>query len=527
MNTQLINYLNQYFEYIKKIFLEEYSPYLNYDRISEINEMKNVFNILNDSKFKIYTNDKINICLDIDSFILDNNLMSDAGLKDIDISAKIYIKFLKDNKNDINRLILSIVLKPIIEYLIKCKDDVITIGLVDLIVENLSKKYNIKYIKPYESKEKEVLIKLTEVLDEQFIYESILNCDLDKIKKNKIDEEQLNEIFDKLNLEYNIYLKRKGKVYYSDSLYDYQNINYEKEIEKLTYLSSTKEEKNNAKKLRIKSIIECIDNMKKNVIVFNSEDKLKMENCYQKIINLKDKELTLDDYELALSIEDTLLPLVNKLWNSRLTNPYNFNEGTSFCLVVGKKTDEKFVETRFITDIHLVKFSNILKSNYGFVYKIKNNIVYTSSNDILITKTIEENDNTIKFNNESIDIDNQKDSRLITPDILLRSDVKNKCNGRMILYEPEIIGVYVIYDSEFNTDYKKAIELSENYELPLIKINKNLYHMKIEPKEEKKEEKIVKKKREFIKKERFSLSGLINGLIYDETENEEIKKKVA
>lgn len=528
-NKVLLNYLNQYFNYVKKIFLDEYSPYLNYDRINEIDHMTCDFKLDNEAKFKIYRDDKINIGLNIVDFIDSNNLNNDAGLKDIDISAKIYIKHLNDNRDDINRLVLSVILKTIISHILNIKNEVVSLGVVDLITEDLSEKYHIKYIAPYPSKEAEITKLLFQIIDEKMVYEAVLNNKIDALKENVIYDVKLGDILNSLNNKYDVYVKRIGKVYYSDTLYDYQTIDYNREKEQILKIVRIKDQNNNTKKERLVSMINSLCNLKKHSFIFDNMEQQKIAACLEKVeeLNTNDK-VTDEDYHYILNLEDTLMPLVNRLWQNSLTDINEYNGHSSFAFLVGNDLEKDYTEARVITDNHLRNRSSKLKNNYGYIYKLENNIIYTSSKDILISKNVVDNENTIIFRDIKLDIDNQRDSKIMTPDVLIREDIKQKHNGSVILYKPQAIAVFALIDNEFSTDYAKAEELSNNHELPLIKINRNIYETKIvnEEKQPKKLEMPVRKQKEVINRPKLKdrIKNLKNSLIYEEQEE---KTKVA
>ncbi len=533
--------LNQYFNYIKTVFLRDYSKYMNEEKIKKISELNDIFKIDDESKFKIYVSDKINICLNIEDFIDDNRLNNDADLKDISIDGRIYVKFLIDNKNDIERLILSIILKPIITYLVGKNDNVIYMGIIDAIVNNFESKYNITYKKPYESKELEIIEILKNITGETVIYKAVLNNDI-SILESAYDlvadesNEEFNELYKSLNNEYQIYTKRIGKVYYSDTLYDYQSISYKKEKDVLNKIIENKFKKDDTKRDRFLSIKKCIENLKKHLIIFGNEERLLLDNSEIEINNLINQiginEDNLDNYYLrALDIENKLMPLTEKVWIKQLTHPVSYQEGSQFCFLIGDKNNQTITESKLITDKHLKNVNNKLKYNYGFIYKMSDNIIYSSSKDILVKEVSSEttSDNLIDYNGIKIEIDNQKDSKLLTPEVLMREDIKNRDSGKVLLYNPSVIGIFVIYDNEFNPDYKKALELSENMELPLVKINRNLYQVKEEQKKEIEiKEPIRKQKQHIEKKTKISekLKLFKNNILYDEEELEEFKKAI-
>lgn len=528
-NQILLNYLNQYFNYIKKIFLDEYTSYLNYDRISTIDNMTCTFKLDNEARFKIYLDDKINICLNVVDFIDSNNLNNDAGLKDIDMSAKIYIKHLNDNKEDVNRVVLSVILKPIIKYILNINDEVLTLGIVDLIVENLCQKYKIKYIAPYPSKEAEITKLLFQIMDEKNIYEAVLNNRVDALKETMVYDEKLGDILDNLNTKYNVFAKRIGKVYYADTLYDYQAIDYQKEKNQILNLVELKNKNNNTKKERLVSMINSLRNLKKHSFIFDNTEQQRINISLEKVEEINNVDKIFDEeYQYILNLEDNLMPLINRLWQNQLTNVEEYNGHSSFAFLVGNDINKDYIQAKLITDNHLRSISNKLKNNYGYIYKVNNNIIYSSSKDILISKTTIDNENTITFRDIKIDIDNQSASKIMTPDVLICDDLKYKHNGSVILYKPEVVAVFAVIDNEFSSDYLKAEELSHNYELPLIKINKNIYESKIikEEVQPKKVEIPTRKQKEIINRPKLKdrIKNFKNSLIYEEQEE---KAKVA
>lgn len=530
--------LNQYFNYIKTVFLRDYSKYLEEEKIKQIENLNDVFKIDLESKFKIYLSDKINICLNIEDFINDNRLNNDADLKDISIDGRIYVKFLIDNKNDPERLLLSIILKPIITFFVGKNMDIINNGVIDMICNDFVNKYNITYKMPYESKELEIINLLKNIVGETVIFKTVLNNNI-SLLENSYDlvafesNEEFIDIYKDLNNEYQIFAKRIGKVYYSDTLYDYQNINYKKEKDILNKIIKNKYKKDDTKKERLLSIKKCIENLKKHLILFDNNERLQLDNAEVEINNFINQIDTSEDiaknsYERALNIENKLMPLTEKVWIKQLTHPLTYKEGLQFCFLIGNSESLPITEAKLITNNHLKNVNNKLKYNYGYIYKINNNIIYSSSKDILVQVNNETNsDNIITYNGINIEIDNQKDSKLLTPEVLMRENIKNKDNGKVLLFNPTIIGIFVVYDNEFSTDYKKAVELSENMELPIVKINRNLYQLKEQIKETKPLPKI-KHKNHIEKKIRISdkIKLFKNNILYETEELEEFKKSI-
>ena len=505
--------------------MNEYSKYLTNEKIEELNNMDNVF-VLKDSKYKIYNNDKINICLDINSFIKENNLMTDNGLKDIDISAKIYVKFLIDNKDNVIRLVLSTILRPIIAYLVKPGDDVFTNGMVDDITNKLSHEYNIKYEKPYESKEAEMFNLAKNIIGNK-IYKVLFNHDKISTIYDSYDFD-IDDMTNEINHEYHLYEKCRDKVFYSDKLYAYQTINYDKQKAILKSIIDELNENEFMKEQRIKSIERCTDNLIKNMMLFdyNDEQMIKYYSDLVKSTINKLNDNNIDDiYLKMLELENRLKVFTDKMWCNKITKIDEYNQDKSFNFIVGNSKD-KLVEANLLSSKIMENTDAKLKHNYGFIYSPEN-IVYATSNDILVRKGNIENINTIVYNNNKIEIDNQKDSKIMTPELIARDNIKNKSFGNIVLFDPKIIGVFAIYENKTDYDYEKAVELSSNMELPLIEICKN----KIKKVEilnfdvEKKKEKEIKKIE--VPKQKTKLSEKIknfkNSVLYEE---EEIKKVI-
>lgn len=537
-----MNYINEYFEYIKAVFLKDYSKYLNEETRLKIENMTNVFKIDNETKYKIFVSEKINICLNIDEYVIENNLMSDKDLKDISISGKIYVKYLIDNKENINKLILSVLLKPIVTYFIGKDDNIYKAGVIDSIVHDLQNKYNLTYKQPYPSKEMEIINKLIDIVGENIIYKSILNNNLsllensyNNIINSEIEDNPFEIISKEFSKEYDTYYKRIGKVYFSDTLYDYENIDYCNGLKEMNKITSSKENKTNVKIKRFYSAKECIDNLINHRILFDTMEQLLLNNSLIEIENMIDrieKNNIDNDYNKLLQLENKLLPLTEKMWMKTLTHPISYESGNYFNFLVGKPEISKITSVNFLTDRHLKNITGNLKYNYGFIYKLSpNNIIYSSS-EYILSRIVDDNtynEFIVSVEDTKIEIDNQDDSKLLTPEILLKKSIKNNnVNGELLLYNPTPVGIFTVSD-EHSLDYEKAQMLSDKYELPLIQINKNLYTNSSKNRQKKYIKEISKSKRSInIKETKKPFSEIIreirNNLLFEKETEEEFKK---
>lgn len=534
MNLEKIeDYVNQYFKYVKAVFIREYSKYLSPETVLKIQNMENVFIIDLDRKFKISLSEKIMLCLNIKDYIIENNLVTDGNLKDISIDGKIYVKYLLDNQNNLEKLVLEIILKPILLYFIENENSVITNGTIDEIIEEFEKKYNIIYKKPFKSKEQEVADKIKNIVGNDIFYKAVLNNNFDLLEKyynmnveSEIEINPFKKLNKELNKEYENYYKRKGKVYLSDSLYDYENLNYNFLIEKINRISNTRISKNDVIKNRLISAKNSVESLLSHRILFENKEQINLKNCLIEI-EILISELNVISInkivEKLLEIENKLFVLTERLWQKQLTHPYNYNEGGHFNFLIGKKDECKIKETILINNSLIKKVD--IKNGIYYIYQMRDgSLVYASSKDFLINTVvpIKENNELIFSNNEYYEIDNQQDSRLITIEVLTKDIIKNNSYyGKVILNEnSRVNAILVIYDNDYDINIEKAKLRSEEFALPLIKIDKKKYgkqEIEIKPKKEIIENKINNNSKIVLKKESLAkkIEKLKNKLFYE------------
>ena len=157
LNSELLKEkINEYFNYIKTIYLNEFSKYLQENTKQFIKESEDIFHFEEDLTFRVTNQKKIIFHLDLKTFVEENNLTDENNLKDISENGKSYISYLIENQENVYEVIKLKILKEIIYYFCQGNPDVITIGTIDSLTEYLGDKYKLPYEKWIPSKEKEV-----------------------------------------------------------------------------------------------------------------------------------------------------------------------------------------------------------------------------------------------------------------------------------------------------------------------------------------------------------------------------------
>ena len=224
--------------------------------------------------------------------------------------------------------------------------------------------------------------------------------------------------------------------YFEDSLID--------EREK-----TSKEEEFVYEKCGIKNIKISLDYISANYMdTLNNEEKQVIEELYNNINS--------DSYKTG-DIYNKLKKISNKLWDKSITNVYSYDENSDFCFICSNNRfiDEKY-QTILITRKMLDKVTNYSDYQIGFICDYNDNILYiTENNDIM---TVEHNDM----------------SNLKTPKQLEQEFLNFKVCNRIALngYITNISAVYYINDGDF-TKYNKAVELANQYNLPLLILKKD------------------------------------------------------
>lgn len=227
------------------------------------------------------------------------------------------------------------------------------------------------------------------------------------------------------------------------SLLDYFEASLIKENE-----DNRKEENFIYEKYGIKNIKSSLDYISANYIdVLNEKEKSIIDLMYNKITdecNLKE-------------IYAEFKKIISKIWNDSLTNIYSYNEEEDFCFIC---TNNQFLDKKhesiLITKEMLNRVTDYLNYQIGFICDYNDNILY-----------ITENEDIMSVNHEDM-------SNLKSPKQIEQEFINFKVCNRLALngYITKIKAVYLINDGNMSK-YKKAVELANQYKLPLIVLKKD------------------------------------------------------
>lgn len=505
LNSELLKEkINEYFNYIKTIYLNEFSKYLQENTKQFIKESEDIFHFEEDLTFRVTNQKKIIFYLDLKTFVEENNLTDENNLKDISENGKSYISYLIENQENVYEVIKSKILKEIIYYFCQGNPDVITIGTIDSLTEYLGDKYKLPYEKWIPSKEKEVSNYLKEIVGEKILLSSVLNHEESYIKKayNLYVEENELEDYDSLktslNKTYKNYYQKIGKVYFVDSLYEYENLDYG-----ITSRSKQiREEKQNLSMMQLKRLIslkESLLEIESHPFLFSYSEKISIKNSLievDKIFQaiLKDgKGHILDhigeEFQKIIKLEKVSFPFSQKVWESTLTSVDQYKQGEYFHFLITNSMNSEIVEATYITDNDLINIK-LSRNDYGFIIEpINDGIIYASSKDFLYRDYSGENNyqpnyNTVYVGENPIEIDNQEDSKLVTPNMIEKDNIKQNMIQNKILIQKNLcrtVGIFAFSDElEDSPSYNKAELLAEEYQLPIIKISPRSYFNGVE-----------------------------------------------
>lgn len=505
LNSELLKEkINEYFNYIKTIYLNEFSKYLQENTKQFIKESEDIFHFEEDLTFRVTNQKKIIFHLDLKSFIEENNLTDENNLKDISENGKSYISYLVENQENVYEVIKSKILKEIIYYFCQGNPDVITIGTIDSLTEYLGDKYKLPYEKWIPSKEKEVSNYLKEIVGEKILLSSVLNHEESYIKKAYNLYVEGNELEDydslktSLNKTYKNYYQKIGKVYFVDSLYEYENLDYGT----TSRSKQIREEKQNLSMMQLKRLIslkESLLEIESHPFLFSYSEKISIKNSLievDKIFQavLKDgKGHILDhigeEYQKIIKLEKMSFPFSQKVWESTLTSVDQYKQGEYFHFLITNSMNSEIVEATYITDNDLINIK-LSRNDYGFIIEpINDGIIYASSKDFLYRDYSGENNyqpnyNTVYVGENPIEIDNQEDSKLVTPNMIEKDNIKQNMIQNKILIQKNLcrtVGIFAFSDElEDSPSYNKAELLAEEYQLPIIKISPRSYFNGVE-----------------------------------------------
>lgn len=489
--------MNEYFEYIKVIYLNEFSSYMTQSTRNEIQAMNDIFEWNEELMFRVIQDKKIIFHLNLPKFIEENDLKNEETLVDISVQGKDYIHYLIENENNVYAIVKNKILKEIIKYFLKCDKSVISLGVADIIVDYLKVKYKLPCEDWIPSKEKEVAVYLKEIVGEKVLLSGMISNQEQivqdaynaYIENNELESyEELKTTLDKVYLDY---FKKIGKVYFTDSLYEYENLNYG-----VSGLSKqVKEEKTKLSMVHLKrlaSLKNSLMNIQQHQFLFTVRERMLIENNIietDKILNaimVDGKENVLEhidsQYDKILKIEEESVPFVQTIWNHILTNISGYQDGNEFSFLLTNQLNSSIIEANYISSEHL-KNIRTSRNDYGFIIEPKKNIIYASSKDILYRNYQDDtsysiNKNTVYAGDIPLEIDNQETSKLITPSMILKDNLQDHMIQNKILLtskDVRVLGIYVFADEEDSPSYNKAVLLSEEYELPIVRISPRSY----------------------------------------------------
>lgn len=548
MDIELIKKeLNAYFEYIKTIYLNEFSKYITNKTKEEIKNLTDIFEFNPDLTFKVICTDKITFNLDLKSFVEENELRDESSLIDISPNGKKYVQYLLENEDNIYEVIKNKILKQILFLFTKGNTDVVSMGTVDILLERLVKKYNLPSESYISSKEKDVALYMKQIVGEDVLLAGVINHDLGLIKANYdlyVEDSSLDnydQITKSFNKVYQNYHKKIGKVYFTDSLYEYENLDYDIK-EKTSQIKSEKKNINMSRIKRLSSVKNALLEINKHKFLFNSLERLELENLIIEVdkiiekIMKSGKEKVLDyiseEYAKLLQIENDAMKFASKVWNNTLTSISNYHPGGDFNFLLGTNKTKEIVEATYVTSEHLRKIKT-LKCNYGFIYELSDQgIIYSSTNNFIFKEfeqpNYKENYSTIFVGDKAVEIDNQDVSKLVTPAMILKNNLNHRViENKIILDSSKIrrVGIYCFVegDLENSSNYNKALELADTNDLPIIKIYKDAYYVGKTEEKPKLRVKIVEQK-----EPKLSMFDKIKQasakVLYEETTINEFKK---
>lgn len=228
------------------------------------------------------------------------------------------------------------------------------------------------------------------------------------------------------------------------SLLDYFEESFIKEIE-----DSKNEEIFIYEKYGMKNIKTSLDYISANYMNFiNNEQKQIINNLYETINN--------DTYNID-EVYNELKKVVSDIWVKSITNVYSYKEKDDFCFIC---TNNQFIDEKhqaiLITKKMLERVMDYSDYQIGFICDFNNNLLYVTENDDIMT---------VEYNDMS---------NLKTPKQIEQEFINFKVCNRIALngYITKVSAVYFINDGD-SIKYRKAVELANQYDLPLIVLKKD------------------------------------------------------
>ena len=464
--------LTEYFEYIKTIYINEFRKYMTEETFNKINGFHDVIELDAEREFKIIQNDKITFNLDLETYIEENKLKDITSLNDLNDASKHYVQYLLDNEHNIYEIVKNQLLYQIIIYFTQNKDDVISLGTAKIICDKLVQKYKLPYEDIIPSKEKEIALFVKEIVSEDVLLKGIINKDSKEIEKNYnlySENENYKSFTNQLNDKYANYKNKIEKIYLTDSLFEYEKLEYSK-VKNIELIKNRKKDLNDDKLKRLSSIKMALLNINAHKILFNAMERAELENYIIEINKIISKLMQYgktnlsnyidEEYSKMLEIEEAAKNYANKIWSNYTTSLKNYKETREFNFIVSTELKNNEIKASLVTSEMLRNIKNV-DLKYGYILELKDNAVQSVTSD---KKT-----NTL---NKSI---------LSTPNMVINANVKaNKLENELSINPKKVYatGIYCFVDDDYlnNSSYLKAVELSEEDNLPVIMINKNEYY---------------------------------------------------
>lgn len=464
--------LTEYFEYIKTIYINEFKKYMNEETFNKINGFHDVIELNDERTFKIIQNDKIIFNLDLKNYIDENRLKEESSLNDLNEESKNYVTYLINNENNVYEVIKNKLLYEIISYFLQAKDDVITIGTAKIICDKLAEKYKLPYENIISSKEKEIALFVKEIVGEEILLNGIINSNDLEIEKNYnlySEVEKYSDFKKQINDRYLNYKKKIGKIYLMDSLYEYEKLEYSK-TKNLESVKNKKMDLNDNKLKRLSSIKMCLVNISAYKILFNAFEQAELESYIveiNKIISklmqygkIKVSEYIDDEYPKMLKIEEECQKFSNRLWNNCTTSLKEYKNTNEFNFLVSTEVQRDKTKASLVSSNMLRNIKNV-DLKYGYILELKDEGIISAKS------------------NKTNDIGDE--STLVTPGMIVSKNIKEKKLTNEIIIDTKKVyatGIYCFTDEDYmnNSNYLKAVELSEEDNLPVIMIDKNEYY---------------------------------------------------
>lgn len=377
--------------------------------------------------------------------------------------------------------------------------------------DNNQSRFSVSYFKNLnieDGLEKQIINKYNELV----LYNSVIVLDpYDDLKRQVVRRDYIKEIFKMLNIyqEDKINLEKKDKL---NILNEKINIEIQKYKEKIHYLedlmienSKYTQEFNNFKNFcnkliayddtsysNSKQIYETLcDDSKFKILISNFEDLFikeredrqaeekfvyekfgiknikaslnyiaanymnKLDDENKQIIEYIYDKINSNKYDLD-EMNKALGLIVRNIWKETITDVYSYNPDLDFYFICSNNQfiDEKY-QTIMISKKELERVDDYLDYQIGFICGYNDNILYITENDDIMT----------------VDYDDM--SNLKTPLQVEQEFMNFKVCNRIALngYITKLEAVYYINNGNVDI-YMKAVELANQYKLPLIELKK-------------------------------------------------------